>query len=508
MVQMPSVAAYFLFALLLTFQLLFCFSSDAVLFVPCRPSFRSRNSRAAAGISHIPNRFPFLKPKRQENEIPKVNTTLPSPTEQTPPSHEVLQTASRTATTEGNAQPKPDNKFPLSQHPAIKPLETSAKSQVGFGVATHVTEKFVSFAEQFVGRTGTGVAERTAQRSTKRVAEGAGKKILNQAGKKGSHKVVARTSQEYGSRLATRSGERFIERFGRGAKANALGRINGVGETLSAKFARKGFTKTSGRLSKRAGERILEQASKTGGATAVSRAASKAGGRVIDKASRRGVAGAVSKVSRGTGKHMVEQVAKRRGPQLVSGAAERATGRAVKGIGARVVQKTKIRSGMKVAARASERIGERALEGAGDLFVDHATRGSPENIIGQAGSRLVESHSERLVKRVSKGLIITLPVLGGLFALHMLKSDIERIQAEWSDRARLSLGAFALAGAADLVDAVLHFWMAYSLFVHMTRGQLVAAERVSMVCAVVSTSCAVLGEIISFRRTRRKETLV
>ena len=476
---------------------------EAALLVPYRYPILSRNSRVAAAVFYNAGRISLRNSKGLD-----VNTTQSLPCEQTPPSREPMQTTIRNSFgTEKEQQPGEfgSTQLSLSGHPAMKPLETTAKSQLGFGVANHITENFVAFAEQFVGRAGTGVTERTVEHSSKRAVEGIGGKALSRATRKGGSKVVSGTSRKYGPLVAGRSGERFLERFGETSKNQAFKRtFDSVGETVSTNAVRRSLSKTSEKASERMGRRFLGRAGRKGGTAAAKRAAVSAGERVLDKASRKGLAGAVSKIYKGTGKRMLEQAAKKRGPKLASRAAGRAGKRALTGVGTRVVEKAKMRSGMKAAARTSERIGERALQGVGDRFLDQASRTmeAPGTAVGHTGKQLVERHSKKAVARLSKGLIIALPVLGGLFALHMLKSDIERIREEWSDRAKLSLGSFALAGLADFVDSLVHFWMAYALFKQMVRSKLVAAEHVSMVCAVVSTSCAVLGEFLSFRRSR------
>ncbi len=63
---------------------------------------------------------------------------------------------------------------------------------------------------------------------------------------------------------------------------------------------------------------------------------------------------------------------------------------------------------------------------------------------------------------------------------------------------------FITAGLEDLFDVFLHFGIAQALFRHLGHNEVVGAENLSMGCAIISTVCAVLGEVISHRiRTRR-----
>jgi hypothetical protein len=116
--------------------------------------------------------------------------------------------------------------------------------------------------------------------------------------------------------------------------------------------------------------------------------------------------------------------------------------------------------------------------------------------------RVVERSPKRISIRFAKGLMIALPVVGSIFAFHLLVQDIDRFRQEKSDHGSgtAALAFFIGAAAADLFDVFLHFFIAFSLVFHLRRHALAFAEEISIGCAAISTACAVSGEIISFHR--------
>jgi len=106
--------------------------------------------------------------------------------------------------------------------------------------------------------------------------------------------------------------------------------------------------------------------------------------------------------------------------------------------------------------------------------------------------------------RVGRGVLISLPAIGGVFGLYLLRSDLRRAQEEWERGSQGTSSLFAGAGAADLTDAVLHFSIAYSLLAGLGHDVLANLEQVSIGCAIVSTVFAVVGEVLSSRRRKGK----
>mmetsp|Transcript_22294 Transcript_22294/g.35949 ORF Transcript_22294/g.35949 Transcript_22294/m.35949 type:complete len:96 (+) Transcript_22294:3-290(+) len=92
--------------------------------------------------------------------------------------------------------------------------------------------------------------------------------------------------------------------------------------------------------------------------------------------------------------------------------------------------------------------------------------------------------------------------------MYLLRQDVQRFKEERSgvDRqARTPLVLFAGATIADCIDVLLHFFIAFGLVLHFHHHRLAVAEELSMGCAVVSTFCAVFGEILSFKIQRKKQ---
>ena len=155
---------------------------------------------------------------------------------------------------------------------------------------------------------------------------------------------------------------------------------------------------------------------------------------------------------------------------------------------------------MATEIRSLERVGSRSTERA---------LGKLERIMGVS--------TERVARRIGRGLMIALPILGGIFAFYLFRSDYKRWRLELQNtasttsrderpagrnRPSLALVLLGGAGVADLTDAVLHFLIAYGLFVAHQHKFFLLAEELSMGCAVVSTCFAVLGEIASNHRRK------
>jgi hypothetical protein len=154
------------------------------------------------------------------------------------------------------------------------------------------------------------------------------------------------------------------------------------------------------------------------------------------------------------------------------------------------------------AERAAERAAISAAERTGERFVARAA---------ETGERVAERAALKtgaIWLRLGRGLTITIPVLGGVFALYLLKSDIQRLREERQQQIKASSALFLGAGVVDGLDSLLHFFIAYALLTHISHRVLVKAEEISFGCAIASTLCAVVGEIISLqiqKRRKRKE---
>ena len=127
----------------------------------------------------------------------------------------------------------------------------------------------------------------------------------------------------------------------------------------------------------------------------------------------------------------------------------------------------------------------------------------------QATSQLARKRASRrlltrmALRRAGRALTLALPVVGGIFALLAFRADSIRAT---KDRQRLLLlpaVLFSLAACADYVDALCQFAIAQTLFLQhyhlQTTGNkvMIAAESLSMMCAIMSTVAAVVGEFAS-----------
>jgi hypothetical protein len=146
-----------------------------------------------------------------------------------------------------------------------------------------------------------------------------------------------------------------------------------------------------------------------------------------------------------------------------------------------------------------------------------------ESIFGRAGKRTAERAGERAglavverraltvsskriaLKRLGRGALISVPVLGGVFALWLCRADMIRAGEEWNrKRSDLVWMTFIAAALADGTDAITHFVMAYALLTEtMGHHELVLVESISLACAIISTLFAVGGELLSQLKIRR-----
>jgi hypothetical protein len=127
------------------------------------------------------------------------------------------------------------------------------------------------------------------------------------------------------------------------------------------------------------------------------------------------------------------------------------------------------------------------------------------------GAKIASRRSSRLINRdaalqFGRACLVAVPVLGGLFTLTLFRNDINRAREEWSLRAKPPSCFFAVAGLADFLDALLHFWIAIILITKAALSKMHFAENLSSKCMVVSTSCLIIAEILSFR-CRSKDKL-
>ncbi|CAM9490371.1 unnamed protein product [Choristocarpus tenellus] len=155
----------------------------------------------------------------------------------------------------------------------------------------------------------------------------------------------------------------------------------------------------------------------------------------------------------------------------------------------------------KVGIKVAERVAERVVETAEEVAVKVGERSAKT-----AGRKIltrfpVLAHiSEHIVGRVGRGALISLPVIGGVFAAWIGRSDWHRTVAEIDRGNHAAVACFAGATSADAIDAAAHFVVAYGMFEGWPDQVILDAWNVSLVSAVVSTTGAVAGEILCKRQ--------
>lgn len=152
-----------------------------------------------------------------------------------------------------------------------------------------------------------------------------------------------------------------------------------------------------------------------------------------------------------------------------------------------------------------ERLGERTAERAAERIGEHTAIAGRQSLKGIARP-LALTVPERVAMRIGRGVLIALPALGGVFALYLLKMDKTRAVEERKLGSRSTFMLFGGAAVTDAVDAVCHFAIAYGVFHEFGHHLLAQLEEVSLGCAFVSTLCAVMGEIVAYRK-RKKQLL-
>jgi hypothetical protein len=305
--------------------------------------------------------------------------------------------------------------------------------------------------------------------------------------------------------------------------------------------------KTSFFLSEKLAERQIEHAAgrtaehlseKTGGRI-LTRAAARKQGRVLESASER----AGEKMMARTAEHVGERTMERTGDNLLKQAWKGVSSLIYRGTN-RGAERAWERSGSKAIERGIEHAGKSAAEHTGERFfkrsgskaVERGLEHAGNSMAGHSGERLLErsgtraaerglEHAgesgikiagklerifglslEKVALRFGRGLLITLPALGGIFALYLLKSDIERLREEWAHRIKTSSACFLGAGIVDGLDSILHFVIAYGLLTHLSHHYLKKAEAWSLRCAVISTVAAVIGEVLSLKILKQRES--
>ena len=298
----------------------------------------------------------------------------------------------------------------------------------------------------------------------------------------------------------------------------------------------RSFEKLVEKAAKTSGERSVERLSERASERILSEAATKAGERTAEQSIRRqwwkNALSFFSRGAEGAGERTLERAGDRavtRGFEAAEKSGKRLIDRGLEQSGERIAERTFERSGDRLVERGlehsgghlverglehgSERLVERGFERSGERLVERGAKQSGERILersttkgpGRVLERIFGISSERIVLRLGRAILITLPVLGGIFALYLLKSDMKRLKEEWDHKFKISSALFLGAGIVDGLDSALHFFIAYALWKHLSHGRLAVAEEWSLACAIISTVFAVAGEIISIKLAQKRQ---
>ncbi|CAB9528858.1 expressed unknown protein [Seminavis robusta] len=395
-------------------------------------------------------------------------------------------------------------------NPALHQLDHRSKEKLSIAVSEKATDAVVQTVESKLAERASSRVERTVEKLVEKAAKTSGERTVERAVEQGQWwKFIIARRTSVGERTVERTGERVLERAADHVGERALER---TGERLLEATAGKGAERdwgTNNRAAERAGEHIGERAVERTGERLLERAADRAAEHIGERAAEHIGERAVER----TGERLLERAADRAAEHIGERAAEHIGERAVERTGERLLERATDRAAEHVGERAAEHIGERAVERTGERLLEQAADRAAERVLeqtsGQGAGRAIERifgvSSEKLALRLGRGLLITLPVLGGIFALYLLKSDIERLKEEWALRVKTSSALFLGAGIVDGLDSFLHFFIGYALWKHLSHKKLAVAEELSFGCAIVSTLCAVLGEVISLQIQKRRE---
>ena len=480
----------------------------------------------------------------EDNAGPPLSSSSSSPETNIsgPQNHEpnnIVSSAARTdaAGAAGKVEPhqKPTKHEPHHHHGngVRHQVEHRATEKGALGVVQRLVEQL----EKVVGSASERSLERASERAGERVLERAGERSLERASEKAGERSLARASK----RAVEQAGERSLERASERAGERVL-------ERAGERSLERAGEQAGERVLKRAGERSLERASE------------KAGERVLERAGERSLERASQRAVEQAGERSLERASEKAGERMLERASERALERTSEQAGERMLERAGERGMERVAdafvSQPSKSVkkrllpwlmGQRRAQSSMEHAVEKTVVGAELRSLEAVGERAVEKtiggrrlllgiSTERIAARIGRGLTIALPVAGGIFAFYLFRSDWQRWKLELSALSAASQGAdnsdiaasastitkrrrqiirppslalilFGGAGVADLLDAVLHFFIAVGLFfVTHHHDQIVWAENLSMGCAVVSTLTAVLGEIASHRsRTKQQQ---
>jgi hypothetical protein len=320
-------------------------------------------------------------------------------------------------------------------------------------------------AKRLAEEAGDRAAGRVAERSAERLFEGAGERATERAAERAAKRLAEEAGERAAGRFAERSAERLFEEAGEHLTERAA-------ERAAKRLAEEAGERAAGRIAERSAERLAEEAGEHAAGRFAERAAKRlveeAGEKVLDKSGERG-----TKIF---AERIIQSIEKS------GAAAEHFPGKkAIEVVSERLTMGTR---GTQQAAKVAERKGKTLIERRLQAFL------SAERTI-------------LVLRRVGRGALIAVPVLGGLFATYLFKSDVARMKEEKLRRKQeggplVVWLIFGGAAFADGLDALCHFAIALSVLLDaLSHHHMFVLEQISWGCAIGSTACAVGGEILS-----------
>jgi hypothetical protein len=249
--------------------------------------------------------------------------------------------------------------------------------------------------------------------------------------------------------------------------------------------------------------------------------------RQMERVSERTIERATERTMERVGKRSVERAAERSLERVGERTFELIAERSVEQFGERTVERAGTRVLDRVGERVFERASERTLNQVGKkALIKQSNKKAILTLINRFKTPMMGKSLTRGTIRICRGLTIALPVLGGLFALYLFLSDIQRWQEEYRKQqqtidnkiscrsteqknilsvALATLILFVGAGVTDLFDAIIHFRIAYGLLVsHHSAFSHHLMEQISFYCAIVSTLLTIGGEACSYLVNNKK----
>jgi hypothetical protein len=188
------------------------------------------------------------------------------------------------------------------------------------------------------------------------------------------------------------------------------------------------------------------------------------------------------------------------------GVSKSAIGHVAGEITERSIERYVVGAGTHISEHVAGEVAERSIERLVKNTGSHMSEQSLKMLERKMGKSFLQAFSSRsfqipvdLAVRIGNGCLLAVPILGGLFALSLSRHDVQRMSEEWSLQSLQTSLLFAFAGLADMLDALIHFWMSFVFYSKISFGKMHMVEELSTVCMICSTLCVLFGEFLSYR---------